>query len=101
MYIKPRSIDIVFIGFYCALGPGEMVKGKTSNSVSVVRSHPLSLLTVREAATLLKVAPHTLNKWRVSGSGPRFIRVGHCVRYRVSDLESYLDDQTKRSTSEP
>ena len=60
-----------------------------------------SLLTAEETAKLLKVHPATLGNWRVSGRGPRFVRIGRRVRYSVIDLESYVADRTKQSTSEP
>src|SRR5215831_17018568 len=39
------------------------------------------LLTVHETAALLRCSVHSLNKWRLTGSGPRFVRVGSRVRY--------------------
>ena len=34
------------------------------------------LLTVEEAAERLKVSKHTLNRWRVTGEGPPFVKYG-------------------------
>jgi hypothetical protein len=34
------------------------------------------LLTVEESAGVLRVSPHTLDKWRTYGGGPRYTRVG-------------------------
>jgi excisionase family DNA binding protein len=59
------------------------------------------LMTVQEAAEILRLSVSTLNKWRVAGGGPRFVRMGARVRYRPSDLNKYVDERTKRSTSEP
>jgi excisionase family DNA binding protein len=58
------------------------------------------LLTVGEVAALLRCSISSLNKWRVSGRGPRFVRVGSRVRYRMRDLAAYITAQTHASTSE-
>jgi hypothetical protein len=42
---------------------------------------PPELLTVEEAADLLRLTKSTLDKWRVKGVGPKFIYVGRLVRY--------------------
>jgi hypothetical protein len=34
---------------------------------------------------------HTLRSWRHKGRGPKFIKVGGMVRYRLSDVELFLD----------
>jgi predicted DNA-binding transcriptional regulator AlpA len=57
------------------------------------------VLTVREAAALLKCSISSLNKWRVYGVGPRFVKIGGCVRYRSSELQAYLETRTRTSTA--
>jgi len=57
-------------------------------------------LTVPEAADYLGLAVSTLNKWRVYGGGPRFLKLGRSIRYRLSDLETFLDDQLVASTAQ-
>jgi excisionase family DNA binding protein len=45
-----------------------------------------------EAAELLKVGLNTLQKWRSTGEhNIPYIKIGRCVRYRVSDLKAYVD----------
>ena len=53
-----------------------------------------------EAAERLGVTLPTLANWRWKGEGPPFCRVGRRVRYRLVDLAVWLDEQTRRSTSE-
>lgn len=54
-----------------------------------------SLLTTEQAAAFLNCSPQTLNEWRrISCMGPRFIRRGRYVRYRVKDLERFLDEHS-------
>ena len=45
------------------------------------------LLTQAEAAEILRLSQRTLERFRVSGLGPRFIKAGHSVRYREADLD--------------
>ena len=52
------------------------------------------LLTVGEVAGLLRCSVSSLNKWRISGRGPRFIRVGSRVRYREGDIAAFVEAQT-------
>ena len=58
------------------------------------------LLTTAEVAERLRVSISFLAKARVTGVGPRFIKVGRSCRYRVSDLESYERSRARTSTSE-
>jgi hypothetical protein len=58
------------------------------------------LLTVEETAEFLRCSASALNKWRVSGAGPRYVRINGLVRYRLSDLIVFVDDRSRMSTSE-
>jgi predicted DNA-binding transcriptional regulator AlpA len=60
-----------------------------------------TLLTQREAATALRLSERSMERMRVSGLGPKFIRCGgRAVRYRQSDLDEWLTARSVRSTSE-
>jgi hypothetical protein len=50
------------------------------------------LVTEVEAAAMLCLSPTTLKKWRRTRRGPVYYRLGSAVRYKVDDLESYLED---------
>lgn len=58
------------------------------------------LLTECEVADLLNISVRTLQAWRVRGGGPRFIKVGRAVRYRLSDVQDWIDRNIHRSTSD-
>jgi predicted DNA-binding transcriptional regulator AlpA len=59
------------------------------------------LLTVEEAATRLKISKHTLNRWRVTGEGPPFVKYGpRLVRYLEAALTDWEKRRTRRSTSD-
>jgi len=55
-------------------------------------------LTTKEAAELLGLAPNTLSHSRVSGKlggtkAPSHIKKGRLVRYRLEDIEAWLDQE--------
>ena len=56
------------------------------------------LLTERDAAKYLAISDYLLQIWRWKHVGPRWIRVGgpngRAIRYRLSDLEQYLCQNT-------
>ena len=58
------------------------------------------LLTQDEAAELLKLSVRTVERLRVSGAGPKFLKIRHSVRYRPSDVEAWLKSRVVGSTSE-
>ncbi|TFV87056.1 DNA-binding protein [Blastococcus sp. CT_GayMR20] len=57
-----------------------------------VRREP-ELLTITEAAELLRAPVATLRYWRHLGTGPRSFRLGRRVLYRSEDLRSWIDAQ--------
>lgn len=59
-----------------------------------------ALLGEREAARLLNLSPRTLQARRVTGGGPRFIKLGRAVRYRRADLEAFVEKGAVQSTTE-
>lgn len=54
------------------------------------------LLTSEELAEFLGVPKGTLYDWSSAGKGPTAIRVGKHLRYRVADVEKFLDENTKQ-----
>jgi predicted DNA-binding transcriptional regulator AlpA len=58
------------------------------------------LLTTEEAAERIGWVPNTLEKKRVTGAGPKYLKLGRSVRYRESDLENWLSARLIQSTSE-
>jgi len=58
------------------------------------------LLTQRQAAALLCLSERTLERFRVNGIGPKFVRLGHSIRYRLCDVEAWIASRVVGSTSE-
>jgi hypothetical protein len=59
-----------------------------------------TLLKTEATANRLNVSPRTLEKWRLSGSGPLYIKMGSLVYYAEADIENWLVRQKRRSTSD-
>ena len=74
---------------------------KTTDSDGRQPSLPRAKLRVNEAARHLDLAVSTMNKMRLSGSGPRFIRLTQRrVAYDLDDLEVWAAERKRQSTSE-
>jgi excisionase family DNA binding protein len=55
--------------------------------------HEDDLLTITEAADLLRTPVATLRYWRHLGTGPRSFRLGRRVLYRTNDLHEWINAQ--------
>lgn len=60
----------------------------------------LEFLTAREAAALLRVSIHTLRKWRTTGQGPGWTRIGKCIKYNRASLERWLQGREQKENEE-
>jgi hypothetical protein len=60
----------------------------------------MTLLTQREAAVVLRLSERTLERLRVSGLGPSFVRCSKRIRYRAVDLDEWIASRVVTSTSE-
>ena len=61
---------------------------------------PSPLGNESQAADYINSNPRTMERWRHTGDGPPFIKVGRLVRYRFADLDRWLDQQTRKHTGE-
>lgn len=58
---------------------------------------PPRFLSSDQAAEYLGVAPQTLRAWRyLKRYALPYTRVGRLVRYRVADLDAWLESRTER-----
>jgi len=61
---------------------------------------PTDYLNARDAAAHLGLSTRTLDRYRVSGEGPVFLRFGGRVRYLAADLDEWARTRRRRSTSD-
>ena len=47
------------------------------------------------------LSPRTLERYRVTGQGPLYLKVGRRVLYRRVDLDAWLENKVRRSTLDP
>jgi predicted DNA-binding transcriptional regulator AlpA len=66
-----------------------------------LQSDPDALLTEVQVGQLLGLSIRTLQAWRVRRAGPPFVQVGRAIRYRRSDLVSWIDANTMGSSARP
>jgi excisionase family DNA binding protein len=58
----------------------------------------LGRLRVEEASKYLGFTVSTLNKMRMAGRGPRYLKLGNRVFYRRTDLDAYLEAMVVETT---
>lgn len=59
------------------------------------------LVTPDVLAKKLGKSKAALAQWRYLGLGPKFVKLGRNVRYRATDVDAWLDAQTRQCTGEP
>ena len=59
-----------------------------------------ALLDTSAAAAFLGLRKATLETWRWRGQGPKFLKVGGRVRYRLADVDEWLASRQRNSTSD-
>lgn len=58
-------------------------------------------LTEQQVADTLCQSVRTLQKWRVTGSGPCFYKFGQSVRYSLVDIHEWVANRRLSHTSQP
>lgn len=69
----------------------ELDRERVSLGSSMEFSAPL--LSTNEIARLLAVPVTTLYTWRYKGIGPKAFKVGKHLRYRLTDVLTWLEEQ--------
>ncbi len=57
-------------------------------------------ITQAELARRWSMSPRTLERWRWIGEGPRFLKLGGRVIYRLDEIEAFELRQTRSSTAD-
>jgi len=62
-------------------------------------SDPERLVTEHEAAEIMCQSVRTLQKWRVTGFGPHFYKIGRSVRYKRAEVIDWIAARRMAHTS--
>jgi predicted DNA-binding transcriptional regulator AlpA len=75
------------------------IQSPSTASAATTYSEPL--LNTAQAAAVLGFHASYLAKARLSGTGPKYLKIGgRSVRYRRADIEAWLANKTRTSTSD-
>jgi predicted DNA-binding transcriptional regulator AlpA len=47
----------------------------------------------------IPIAEQTFARWAVKGQGPKFVKLGRLVAYRVRDVRQWIEAQTRQNTA--
>lgn len=61
---------------------------------------PDQLLNETQVADLVCQSVRTLQKWRVTGAGPVFYKLGQSVRYKRTEVLQWIDARRVKHTTE-
>ena len=82
-------------------GTGGMGQSHGSRPLQEGTTHMHKLIDEKQAAALLHVSVKSLQGWRYRGGGPGFVKLGRSVRYAMTDLEDFVLEARRTSTSDP
>lgn len=51
---------------------------------------PITPLTETQTDEMLLLSPHALRRWRFEGKGPKWLKLGSAVRYKLEDVGDWL-----------
>jgi predicted DNA-binding transcriptional regulator AlpA len=58
------------------------------------------VMNIKAAAATAGVSVSLMNKMRVYGGGPLYVKIGRVVRYDESDVAAWLDGRKRSATCE-
>lgn len=59
-----------------------------------------ALVPAPQLPSYIGIARQTLDRWRVEGKGPAYIKLGGRVFYRAGDVRAWIEGQRRSSTSD-
>lgn len=55
------------------------------------------LMDTKEVSATTGISEATFKWWRQAGVGPTWFKIGHSVKYRRADVETWIDQQYKQT----
>ena len=83
------------------LSPAEGHRGQAEQigRVTMNIAEPPVLLSPRQLAARWGLSEKTLERWRMLGTGPVFLKLGGRVLYRIDEVEAHEQQRTRRCTA--
>jgi hypothetical protein len=81
-----------------ALTAGLRADTRYPRSPGALTSEPF--VDENRGAEHLGVSPRTMQRWRMTGTGPPWFRIGRLAKYRIADLTTWAEAQARTSTSD-
>jgi len=74
--------------------------GSSNKTTKESGMNQLQFLRQQDLGQRWGISPRTLEKWRWQGEGPRFVKIGGRIRYRIEDVEAWEAIHILSSTAE-
>jgi hypothetical protein len=58
-------------------------------------------LRQKQLAERWQISPRTLEQWRWQGRGPKYLKIGAIVVYRLEDVEAFEAEHLHLNTTKP
>lgn len=94
-FVAPASITLIVFSGHAFVVSHSNLLGRKDTKMKATCMNQLEL------AVRWGISHRTLERWRWTGEGPRFLKVGGRVVYRLSDVEEYEQSIVRSSTSDP
>ena len=62
---------------------------ESANKTSVIEA----LLNEHDVARITDLSVASVRRWRLLRQGPKYIKIGSAVRYRIEDVRAWLDSR--------
>jgi predicted DNA-binding transcriptional regulator AlpA len=96
-----RVMEDQLAGLQRLIAQCSVMIGRIDKSESIPESPPMrsrDILNSLQAAEVLAVTEQCLRKWRCLGTtGPKYSKLGKFVRYRRSDLDAWIEQNSRES----
>ncbi len=70
--------------------PDSMTQQRIAEARPTEHGAVAELIDERALASRLGISRSTLQSWRYTGRGPRYLKVGRLIRYRGGDVDAFL-----------
>lgn len=94
-FVAPASITLIVFSGHASVVSHSNLPGRKDTKMKATCMNQLEL------AVRWGISHRTLERWRWTGEGPKFLKVGGRVVYRLSDVEEYEQSIVRSSTSDP